>query len=90
MLQRDPHGHPQRRDHPVSNPISGEVGAAATLLISLVTLGIPLFQTPSAGRWVLQRDYGVGLLPPSQVSNPISGEVGAAAHIINVLRDMFD
>ncbi len=90
----------------VSNPISGEVGAAA----ALQSLQKPLtcsfkphqrgggccspqknnserpygqgFQTPSAGRWVLQllvvlRRHCLGC----RVSNPISGEVGAAAHL---------
>ncbi len=40
--------------HHVSNPISGEVGAAAFSVILLGGLGVGLFQTPSAGRWVLQ------------------------------------
>ncbi len=40
-----------------------------------------MFQTPSAGRWVLQRDVEGGNLQGGHaVSNPISGEVGAAAH----------
>ncbi len=62
----------------VSNPISGEVGAAAFVD------GTPeeeefVFQTPSAGRWVLQPKK-LGLVTIRVlVSNPISGEVGAAA-----------
>ncbi len=88
----------------VSNPISGEVGAAAssygtedtnwtrfkphqrgggccsTLEDKLLHAAIAWFQTPSAGRWVLQLPaacYGDRDRP--RVSNPISGEVGAAA-----------
>ncbi len=39
------------------------------------------FQTPSAGRWVLQHEaVRVTIEVPSRVSNPISGEVGAAAN----------
>ncbi len=38
-----------------------------------------LFQTPSAGRWVLQRKIVVMKSGVMVVSNPISGEVGAAA-----------
>ncbi len=64
---------------PVSNPISGEVGAAAVLPIRVAIVHIA-FQTPSAGRWVLQpadlQHLGSG---SGVVSNPISGEVGAAA-----------
>ncbi len=37
----------------VSNPISGEVGAAAKEL-NAWTCDAYKFQTPSAGRWVLQ------------------------------------
>ncbi len=41
-------------DGGVSNPISGEVGAAAgPHMLPLITT-CPMFQTPSAGRWVLQ------------------------------------
>ncbi len=66
----------------VSNPISGEVGAAALVHLTMWHSDNTTFQTPSAGRWVLQpvsvvwsqRYY-------SLVSNPISGEVGAAALI---------
>ncbi len=97
----------------VSNPISGEVGAAASTgaiartvlkscfkphqrgggccssaktLFMAVTVG--LFQTPSAGRWVLQRgndaqDVSLHVV----VSNPISGEVGAAAFLGLTGRD---
>ncbi len=40
----------------VSNPISGEVGAAASEIETFLNeLGV--FQTPSAGRWVLQRNH---------------------------------
>ncbi len=42
----------------VSNPISGEVGAAATGVSVVAWLQGPAFQTPSAGRWVLQRQRG--------------------------------
>ncbi len=38
----------------VSNPISGEVGAAAQLKNKPENLDNLVFQTPSAGRWVLQ------------------------------------
>ncbi len=38
-----------------------------------------VFQTPSAGRWVLQPGYCVESEEVEIVSNPISGEVGAAA-----------
>ncbi len=38
----------------VSNPISGEVGAAADVSYEIHTLPWTRFQTPSAGRWVLQ------------------------------------
>ncbi len=39
----------------VSNPISGEVGAAAVHYKWLINYRVGMFQTPSAGRWVLQR-----------------------------------
>ncbi len=39
----------------VSNPISGEVGAAAEVTLVKVAAISDEFQTPSAGRWVLQR-----------------------------------
>ena len=38
-----------------------------------------MFQTPSAGRWVLQHSSVLATLTRQIVSNPISGEVGAAA-----------
>ena len=38
-----------------------------------------LFQTPSAGRWVLQPEDATSEIGNLPVSNPISGEVGAAA-----------
>ncbi len=64
----------------VSNPISGEVGAAARKVQVNSLHGGARFQTPSAGRWVLQRHRqqarGCEL---REVANPISGEVGAAA-----------
>ncbi len=90
----------------VSNPISGEVGAAASWRGSatacLSTSFKPHqrgggccsqlnnkfkreiaeleFQTPSAGRWVLQLAAAlVKFFDGLVVSNPISGEVGAAA-----------
>ncbi len=67
--------HPQ-----VSNPISGEVGAAAAGGVDGGESHACQFQTPSAGRWVLQLQFRGGA-PDRQrhVSNPISGEVGAAA-----------
>ncbi len=66
---------------PVSNPISGEVGAAATCLRT-VSGAARLFQTPSAGRWVLQLEVAAGRQSLTvKVSNPISGEVGAAAWV---------
>ncbi len=101
--------HRQRRSRPypeggVSNPISGEVGAAAwanlvvwdlqeasfkphqrgggccSSLASASTRRPPTFQTPSAGRWVLQLVCCPGChCRVLRVSNPISGEVGAAA-----------
>ncbi len=43
----------RRGDHEVSNPISGEVGAAAEK-IEIAAALFAKFQTPSAGRWVLQ------------------------------------
>ncbi len=46
----------------VSNPISGEVGAAAPLRCWHGLLG-QRFQTPSAGRWVLQRPSTATSLP---------------------------
>ncbi len=46
--QRDAGVHPR-----VSNPISGEVGAAA-INVNINDLITAQFQTPSAGRWVLQ------------------------------------
>ena len=62
---------------PVSNPISGEVGAAAMVQVYQVWLDL-LFQTPSAGRWVLQLEMSEFFQTRmGQVSNPISGEVGA-------------
>ncbi len=95
----------RRRQQPVSNPISGEVGAAAARIsraeieflqsfkphqrgggcCSCVEFYAPefmhgKFQTPSAGRWVLQRALCSRCdIRPVAVSNPISGEVGAAA-----------
>ncbi len=42
------------------------------------------FQTPSAGRWVLQHENRWLAIWMEEVSNPISGEVGAAA--LNLLR----
>ncbi len=63
----------------VSNPISGEVGAAAGLLQARLS-DIVEFQTPSAGRWVLQPLLATAHdNAEATVSNPISGEVGAAA-----------
>ncbi len=44
----------------VSNPISGEVGAAAAMDAVRGLLQARLFQTPSAGRWVLQRNLFLG------------------------------
>ncbi len=38
----------------VSNPISGEVGAAASSTVTGWQTTARKFQTPSAGRWVLQ------------------------------------
>ncbi len=56
----------------VSNPISGEVGAAATVMINPCNNQSAMFQTPSAGRWVLQHNmtdnrmnYGVWFQTPS-------------------------
>ncbi len=46
---------------PVSNPISGEVGAAAGSIVQMVA-ATDGFQTPSAGRWVLQLDTQFQLL----------------------------
>ena len=71
----------------VSNPISGEVGAAAFPLTLTLTLSDEPFQTPSAGRWVLQpaaakKEQWNMII----VSNPISGEVGAAALVQSALR----
>ncbi len=48
--------------------------------MSFLSAAVVMFQTPSAGRWVLHRRH----VPARycilrQVSNPISGEVGAAA-----------
>ncbi len=64
----------------VSNPISGEVGAAAPLLNHPVYNNWRKFQTPSAGRWVLQQVHQQAATDSwPLVSNPISGEVGAAA-----------
>ena len=65
---------------PVSNPISGEVGAAAAVKAEeRKKRELAKFQTPSAGRWVLQ--HLQMNIPATEhfVSNPISGEVGAAA-----------
>ncbi len=39
----------------VSNPISGEVGAAAGAKVPVFLTHGGVFQTPSAGRWVLQQ-----------------------------------
>ncbi len=69
---------------PVSNPISGEVGAAARSAAAICPATMAWFQTPSAGRWVLQQavvvyGFGAPLSFQTPVSNPISGEVGAAA-----------
>ena len=44
----------QRRNSLVSNPLSGEVGAATEGCLGLDG-GFGQFQTPSAGRWVLQQ-----------------------------------
>ncbi len=65
----------------VSNPISGEVGAAASASTRRPpTSSSASFQTPSAGRWVLQLTSDLHWLASNAgVSNPISGEVGAAA-----------
>ncbi len=65
----------------VSNPISGEVGAAVQEVQEWL-LFEQEFQTPSAGRWVLQQRASA-YRPSSSiaVSNPISGEVGAAAQV---------
>ncbi len=88
----------------VSNPISGEVGAAARIAFtmrcgirssfkphqrgggccSILAVNAPSvysigFQTPSAGRWVLQHGLQLRAHRWRGVSNPISGEVGAAA-----------
>ncbi len=63
----------------VSNPISGEVGAAASRLATTLRT-LSTFQTPSAGRWVLQLLLRLAIANLNvKVSNPISGEVGAAA-----------
>ena len=62
----------------VSNPISGEVGAAACQN-DADRDNQNKFQTPSAGRWVLQRGLPCSGSAARAVSNPISGEVGAAA-----------
>ncbi len=43
---------------PVSNPISGEVGAATPGRSARPSATLPSFQTPSAGRWVLQQGRG--------------------------------
>ncbi len=43
----------------VSNPISGEVGAAASDEVDSRDMLLREFQTPSAGRWVLQQFYAV-------------------------------
>ncbi len=78
--------HPAQQ-HPwpfpsVSNPISGEVGAAAGLSTSRTSSSFFWFQTPSAGRWVLQpMALFKDIVDPAVVSNPISGEVGAAAEL---------
>ncbi len=63
----------------VSNPISGEVGAAAAGKITVTGEYNSEFQTPSAGRWVLQQMERFCIAGITIVSNPISGEVGAAA-----------
>ncbi len=55
------------------------MGAAAEVE-TLVDGVVIEFQTPSAGRWVLQLEIQVkAVWCPGDVSNPISGEVGAAA-----------
>ncbi len=54
VLQRDYPGWRGRGSVGVSNPISGEVGAAARGAQSAKILRLGQFQTPSAGRWVLQ------------------------------------
>ncbi len=67
----------------VSNPISGEVGAAAFGCNRLALARRNTFQTPSAGRWVLQRAIAKKIWADArEVSNPISGEVGAAALLL--------
>ncbi len=67
----------------VSNPISGEVGAAAACsIVELHYATLASFQTPSAGRWVLQRARRIfRMMSGTPVSNPISGEVGAATGV---------
>ncbi len=70
---------PQRQLH-VSKPIRGEVGAAAAIDKILASEFRYWFQTPSAGRWVLQPAFkSLDTYEAMEVSNPISGEVGAAA-----------
>ncbi len=80
MLQQRPQGLHEGGSFIVSNPISGEVGAAAWYrFVPLPHRGAG-FQTPSAGRWVLQHgNVRTALSCDVSVSNPISGEVGAAA-----------
>ncbi len=72
-----------KNNHPViavSNPISGEVGAAAWSKFNYEKRIVEKFQTPSAGRWVLQLGASELLTAEmEEVSNPISGEVGAVA-----------
>ena len=53
VLQRDLR-ESGRQGHQVSNPISGEVGAAAAAVMTAADAVNKMFQTPSAGRWVLQ------------------------------------
>ncbi len=56
VLQRAPDELLQGLITLVSNPISGEVGAAARAVQGRGRSGSVRFQTPSAGRWVLQRE----------------------------------
>ncbi len=69
----------EREINSVSNPISGEVGAAALSTRLQRISNLLMFQTPSAGRWVLQPVAVNAATSNPAVSNPISGEVGAAA-----------
>ncbi len=54
MLQHGRHELDKGSARRVSNPISGEVGAAAWETLGNAIKGQMKFQTPSAGRWVLQ------------------------------------